>query len=114
MSKFKIIKKIIKKFKKPGYEKYDPKSTNIGLNKVKKEKLYTTKGKDKHGDINIINKGPLTGERLPLDKPKYKDRRPWRGKDSGFTERDPDNKFKGSSGGLVTKGKPKLATKGWK
>ena len=50
----------------------------------------------------------------PLDKPKYKDRRPWRGKDSGFTERDPDNKFKGSSGGLVTKGKPKLATKGWK
>ena len=25
-----------------------------------------------------------------------------------------DNKFKGSSGGLVTKGKPKLATKGWK
>ena len=35
-------------------------------------------------------------------------------KQDGGDTTTPDNKFKGSSGGLVTKGKPKLATKGWK
>ena len=51
---------------------------------------------------------------MPLDVPAYKNRRPWRGKDSGHTEVDPDNKWKGQSGGLVIKGKPKLAKRGWK
>ena len=110
----KVIKKVIKTFKKPGYKKYNPKSKNIGINQARKEKLYTTVGKDIHGDINIINKGPLTGNRMPLDVPAYKNRRPWRGKDSGHTEVDPDNKWKGQSGGLVIKGKPKLAKRGWK
>jgi hypothetical protein len=122
----KIAKQVVKKFKKPGYKKYNPKSKRIGVNRAREEKLYTTIGKDRHGDINIINEGRMKGIRMPLDTPKYKDRRPWIGKDSGHITGDVDpknpyrerfdlsNRRKGQSGGLVTKGKPRLAKKGWK
>ena len=69
----KKIGKVIKKLKpKPKFSK-----KNIGLGRVKSEKLYKTVGKDKYGEIKITNKGPQTGYRVPLDKKKFTDRRPW-------------------------------------
>ena len=84
---FREITKIIKKVKpKPKFSK-----KNVGLNRIKSEKLYNTVGKDKYGDIKITNKGPQVGYRVPLDKKKYTDRRPW--------AQDPD--YKKSSGERV-------------
>ena len=51
----KVIQKVLKKIK--------PKKTwskkNVGIGKIKDQKLYKTLGKDKYGDIQIITKGPL-------------------------------------------------------
>ena len=72
-SVLKKIGQVIKKLKpKPKFSK-----KNIGLGRVKEEKLYKKLGEDKYGDIKITTKGPQTGYRVPLDKKKYTDRRPW-------------------------------------
>ena len=83
----KKIGKVIKKLKpKPKFSK-----KNVGLNRIKSEKLYNTVGKDKYGDIKITNKGPQVGYRVPLDKKKFTERRPW--------AQDPD--YKKSAGERV-------------
>ena len=113
----KKIGKVIKKLKpKPKFSK-----KNVGLNRIKSEKLYNTVGKDKYGDIKITNKGPQTGYRVPLDKKKFTERRPW--------AQDPDckksagervysahagSRTKKVEGVILRSGRPKLATKGWK
>ena len=118
--KSKIIKKIIdtvKKIKpKPKFSK-----KNVGLNRIKSEKLYNTVGKDKYGDIKITNKGPQVGYRVPLDKKKFTERRPW-AQDPDYKksagERVPSphmgSRTKKAEGGILRSGRPKLATKGWK
>ena len=99
-------------------------SQNIGVGKIKQDKLYNVVGKDKYGEIKITNKGPQVGYRVPLDKKKYVDRRPW-AQDPNYKkaagERDPaahigSKKYKPvkkADGGLIS-GFPKIAKKGWK
>ena len=100
------------------------KSKNIGVGKIKQDKLYNVLGKDKYGEIKITNKGPQVGFRVPLDNKKYVDRRPW-AQDPNYKkaagERVPaahigSKKYKPvkkAYGGLIS-GFPKVATKGWK
>ena len=100
------------------------KSKNIGVGKIKQDKLYNVLGKDKYGEIKITNKGPQVGYRVPLDKKKFTDRRPW-AQDPNYKkaagERVPaahigSKKYKPvkkAIGGLIS-GFPKIATKGWK
>ena len=122
-----VIKKIIQavgKTVKKIKPKKIPKPKNIGVGIIKKDKLYNVLGKDKYGKIKITNKGPQVGYRVPLDKKKFTDRRPWAQnpnykKSAG--ERGPaphvgPKKYKPvkkAYGGLVS-GFPKIATKGWK
>ena len=107
----KIIQNVAKKIKKIKRGKgWSDKSKNIGVNQARKEKLFTTVGKDKHGDINIINTGPQTGKRMPLDVPEYTKRRPWVGPHSGHQGPKIPHK---AHGGLI-RGFPKIAKKGWK
>ena len=99
-------------------------SQNIGVGKIKQDKLYNVLGKDKYGEIKITNKGPQVGYRVPLDKKKFTDRRPW-AQDPNYKkaagERVPaphvgSKKYKPvkkADGGLIS-GFPKIATKGWK
>ena len=118
LSVIKKIGKVIKKLKpKPKFSK-----KNIGLGRVKSEKLYNTVGKDKYGEIKITNKGPQTGYRVPLDKKKFTDRRPW-AQDPDYKkspgERVPSahmgsRKKKAEGGAILRSGRPRLATKGWK
>ena len=99
-------------------------SQNIGVGKIKQDKLYNVVGKDKYGEIKITNKGPQVGYRVPLDKKKFTDRRPW-AQDPNYKkaagERVPaahigSKKYKPvkkAIGGLIS-GFPKIAKKGWK
>ena len=99
-------------------------SQNIGVGKIKQDKLYNVVGKDKFGEIKITNKGPQVGYRVPLDKKKFTDRRPW-AQDPNYKkaagERVPaphvgPKKYKPvkkAHGGLI-KGFPRVAKKGWK
>ena len=122
-----IIKKIIQtvgKTVKKIKPKKIPKPKNIGVGIIKKDKLYNVVGTDKYGKIKITNKGPQVGYRVPLDKKKYVDRRPW-AQDPNYKksagERVPaghigSKKYKPvkkAYGGLIS-GFPKIATKGWK
>ena len=122
-----IIKKIIQavgKTVKKIKPKKIPKPKNIGVGIIKKDKLYNVLGKDKYGEIKITNKGPQVGFRVPLDKKKYVDRRPW-AQDPNYKksagERVPaahvgSKKYKPvkkADGGLIS-GFPKIATKGWR
>jgi hypothetical protein len=110
-----IIKKIIqgvgkriKKIKKgKGWSK---KSKNVGIKQAEAEKLYTVTGHDVHGPIKMWQKPGGKPFRMPLDKPKYTERRPWLGEHSGHTGPKIPHK---AHGGLI-KGFPKIATKGWK
>ena len=92
---------------------------NVGIGKIKDQKLYKTLGKDKYGDIQIITKGPQKGYRVPLDKKGFTERRPWAADKSykpSYGERVPTEHYgatKKASGGLI-KGFPKIAKKGWK
>ena len=113
----KKIGKVIKKLKpRPKFSK-----KNIGLGRVKEEKLYKKLGEDKYGDIKITTKGPQTGYRVPLDKKKFTERRPW-AQDPDYKkspgERVPSphmgSRTKKAEGGILKSGRPKLATKGWK
>ena len=121
-----FIKKVAQAVGK-GIKKIKPKkikSKNIGVGKIKQDKLYNVLGKDKYGEIKITNKGPQVGYRVPLDKIKYVDRRPW-SQDPNYKksagERVPaghigSKKYKPvkkAYGGLIS-GFPKIATKGWK
>ena len=123
----KIIQKIIQKIVKPKFKPKFKKKTfsqNIGVGKIKQDKLYNVVGTDKYGEIKITTKGPQVGFRVPLDKKKFTDRRPW-AQDPNYKkspgERVPaahigSKKYKPvkkSHGGLVS-GFPKIATKGWK
>jgi len=119
-----LIKKIIQGIGKQ-IKKVKPKKKwskkNIGIGKIKDQKLYKTLGKDKYGDIQIINKGPQKGFRVPLDKKKFAERRPWAGDKSykaSYGERIPTpfpehHYTKKASGGLI-RGFPKIAKKGWR
>ena len=122
-----IIKKIIQavgKTVKKIKPKKIPKPKNIGVGIIKKDKLYNVLGTDKYGKIKITNKGPQVGYRVPLDKKKFTDRRPW-AQDPNYKkaagERVPaahigSKKYKPvkkADGGLIS-GFPKIATKGWK
>ena len=116
-----ILKKIIQK----AVEKVKPKKQwskkNTGIGKIKDQKLYKTIGKDKYGDVQIINKGPQKGYRVPLDKKGYIERRPWASDKSykaSYGERIPAGHYgssvsKKASGGLI-RGFPKIAKKGWR
>ena len=113
----KKIGKVIKKLKpKPKFSK-----KNIGLGRVKEEKLYKKLGEDKYGDIKITTKGPQVGYRVPLDKKKFTERRPW-AQDPDYKkspgERVPSahmgTRKKKAEGGILRSGRPRLATKGWK
>ena len=116
----KVIQSVSKKVKKLKPKKKFSKK-NVGIGRIKQEGLYNTLGKDKYGDIKIINKGPQKGFRVPLDKKKFAQRRPWAGDKSykaSYGERIPaafpeHHYTKKASGGLV-KGFPKIARKGWK
>jgi hypothetical protein len=123
----KIIQKIIQKIVKPKFKPKFKKKTfsqNIGVGKIKQDKLYNVAGTDKYGEIKITTKGPQVGFRVPLDKKKFTDRRPW-AQDPNYKkspgERVPaahigSKKYKPvkkAHGGLVS-GFPKIATKGWK
>ena len=100
------------------------KSKHIGVGKIKQDKLYNVLGKDKYGEIKITNRGPQVGYRVPLDKKKFTDRRPW-AQDPNYKksagERVPaahvgSKKYKPvkkAHGGLIS-GFPKIARKGWK
>jgi hypothetical protein len=113
-----IIKKIIqavgKKVNKlkPKPKGWSKKSKNIGIKQAESEKLYKVTGHDVHGPIKIFK-----GERMPLDKIKYTERRPWKGPHSGHYGPKPKKKSSyrspKSEGGLIS-GFPKIATKGWK
>ena len=113
----KIINRVLKKVKPKPKKKWSKK--NIGIGKIKDQKLYKTLGKDKYGDIQIINKGPQKGYRVPLDKKGFTERRPWAGDKSykpSYGERVPTEHYgatKKASGGLI-KGFPKIAKKGWR
>jgi hypothetical protein len=117
-----LIKKIaqavgkgIKKIK-PKPKGWSKKSKNVGIKQAESEKLFKVVGHDKHGPIKMWK-----GRRMPLDKVKYTERRPWLGKHSGHYGPKPKKKEMMSSykitnkadGGLI-KGFPKIATKGWK
>ena len=122
-----IIKKIIQTVGKT-VKKIKPKKItkpkNIGVGIIKKDKLYNVVGTDKYGKIKITNKGPQVGYRVPLDKKKFTDRRPW-AQDPNYKksagERVPaahigSKKYKPvkkAYGGLIS-GFPKIATRGWK
>ena len=121
-----FIKKVVQAAGKK-IKKLKPKkkfSKNIGVGKIKQDKLYNVVGKDKYGEIKITNKGPQVGFRVPLDKKKYVDRRPW-AQDSNYKkspgERVPtphigSKKYKPvkkADGGLIS-GFPKIAKKGWR
>ena len=94
------------------------------MGKIKQDKLYNVVGKDKYGEIKITNKGPQVGFRVPLDKKKYVDRRPW-AQDPNYKKSagervpaahigsKPYKPVKKADGGLIS-GFPKIATKGWK
>ena len=118
------IGKQVKKFKPK--KKWSKK--NVGIGKIKDQKLYKTLGKDKYGDIQIINKGPQKGYRVPLDKKGFTERRPWASDKSykaSYGERIPAGHSgasvpkqmkqftKKADGGLI-KGFPKIAKKGWR
>ena len=122
-----VIKKIIQavgKTVKKIKPKKIPKPKNIGVGIIKKDKLYNVLGTDKYGKIKITNKGPQVGYRVPLDKKKFTDRRPW-AQDPNYKksagERVPaahigSKKYKPvkkAYGGLIS-GFPKIAKKGWK
>jgi len=121
-----IIKKIIQAVGKT-VKKIKPKkikSKNIGVGKIKQDKLYNVLGKDKYGKIKITNKGPQVGYRVPLDKKKFTDRRPWAQDPNykkslgervptGHAGSKPYKPVKKAMGGLIS-GFPKIATKGWK
>ena len=116
----KVINKILKKVKpKKKWPKKKFSKKNIGIGKVKQEGLYKTLGKDKYGDIQIINKGPQKGFRVPLDKKGFTERRPWAADPkykASYGERVPSAHYgatKKASGGLIS-GFPKIAKKGWK
>ena len=121
-----IIKKIIqgvgkkiKKFKRgKGYSKD---SKNVGIKQAEAEKLYTVTGHDVHGPIKIWKKPGGKPTRLPLDKAKYTERRPWLGKHSGHYGPKPtkkeimsDYKITNKAHGGLIRGFPKIAKKGWK
>ena len=121
-----FIKKVAQAVGK-GIKKIKPKkikSKNIGVGKIKQDKLYNVLGKDKYGEIKITNRGPQVGYRVPLDKKKFTDRRPW-AQDPNYKkaagERVPaphvgSKKYKPvkkAHGGLIS-GFPKIARKGWK
>ena len=120
-----VIKKIIQAVGKK-VNKLKPKkkfSKNIGVGKIKQDKLYNVLGKDKYGEIKITNRGPQVGYRVPLDKKKFTDRRPW-AQDPNYKKsagRVPaahvgSKKYKPvkkAHGGLIS-GFPKIARKGWK
>ena len=120
----KIIQKIGSKLKPKKIPKQKTFPQNIGVGKIKQDKLYNVVGKDKYGEIKITNKGPQVGFRVPLDKKKYVDRRPW-AQDPNYKkaagERVPaphvgPKKYKPvkkAHGGLIS-GFPKIARKGWK
>jgi|TARA_Y100001963_G_scaffold153238_1_gene239637 hypothetical protein len=113
----KTIQKVIKKLKKPGYKKYKPDSKNVGINKAEAEKLYKVVGEDQWGPIKMWK-----GKRMPLDKARYTERRPWLGPRSGHYERPTkksqemfsDYKITNKAEGGLIRGFPKLAKKGWK
>jgi len=122
-----IIKKIIQavgKTVKKIKPKKIPKPKNIGVGIIKKDKLYNVVGTDKYGKIKITNKGPQVGYRVPLDKKKFTDRRPW-AQDPNYKKSagervpaahigsKPYQPVKKATGGLIS-GFPKIATKGWK
>ena len=122
-----IIKKIIQsvgKTVKKIKPKKIPKPKNIGVGIIKKDKLYNVVGTDKYGKIKITNKGPQVGYRVPLDKKKFTDRRPW-AQDPNYKKSagervpaahigsKPYKPVKKSVGGLIS-GFPKIATKGWR
>jgi len=125
-----VVKKIIQSIRQ--VKKIKPKKKwskkNVGIGKIKDQKLYKTLGKDKYGDIQIINKGPQKGFRVPLDKKGFTERRPWAADKSykvSYGERLPTQQSgasvpkqmkqfdKKAVGGLI-KGFPKIARKGWR
>ena len=121
-----VIKKIIQAVKKLKPKKKF--SQNIGVGKIKQDKLYNVVGKDKYGEIKITNKGPQVGFRVPLDKKGFTERRPWAADpkykksageripspQSGASVKKQMKQFdKKAHGGLI-RGFPKIATKGWK
>ena len=122
----KIIQKIIQKIVKPKFKKKTF-SQNIGVGKIKQDKLYNVVGTDKYGKIKITNKGPQVGYRVPLDKKKYVDRRPW-AQDPNYkksvgervpaghigSKKKPLKQYEGKAHGGLMSGFPKIATKGWK
>jgi len=125
-----IIKKIIQavgKTVKKIKPKKIPKPKNIGVGIIKKDKLYNVVGTDKYGKIKITNKGPQVGYRVPLDKKKYVDRRPW-AQDPNYkkaagervpaghigSKKKPLKQYEGKAHGGLISGFPKIATKGWK
>ena len=125
-----IIKKIIQKIGSKIKPKIKKKtfSQNIGVGKIKQDKLYKVVGTDKYGEIKITTKGPQVGFRVPLDKKGFTERRPWAADpkykksageripspQSGASVKKQMKQFdKKAHGGLVS-GFPKIATKGWK
>ena len=108
-----IIKKIIQTVKKlkPKPKGWSKKSKNVGIKQAESEKLYKVTGHDVHGPIKMWK-----GERMPLDKIKYTERRPWKGPHSGhYGPKLKKKKYRSPKheGGLMS-GFPKIATKGWK
>jgi hypothetical protein len=105
-----VIKRVIQSLKKLK-PKPKPKKTwskkNVGIGKIKDQKLYKTLGKDKYGDVQIITKGPQKGYRVPLDKKGFTERRPWAADKSykpSHGERVPTEHYgatKKASGGLI-------------
>ena len=121
---------IIKKLTQLG-KKFKPKkkfSQNIGIGKIKQDKLYKSLGTDKYGDIQIVTKGPQKGYRVPLEKKGFTERRPWSSDpdykpsygerlptpQSGATVKKQMKQFEEKASGGLIKGLPKLAKKGWK
>ena len=104
----KKIGKVIKKLKPKG-KGYSNKSKNVGVKEALDKKLYKVKGTDEFGEIRIHK-----GVRLPLDKKKYIERRPWLGENSGHYGPKPSKSVKKAEGGILRSGRPRLATKGWK
>ena len=80
----KIIQNVAKKIKKIKRGKgWSDKSKNIGIRQAEAQKLYEVVGHDKWGPIKMWKKSGGKRMRMPLDKAKYTERRPWLGEHSG-------------------------------
>ena len=107
-SVLKKIGQVIKKLKPKG-KGYSNKSKNVGVKEAIDKKLYKVKGTDEFGEIRIHK-----GVRLPLDKKKYTERRPWLGENSGHYGPKPSKSVKKAGGGIATRGLGRAFMRGGK